>query len=166
MIQTEKCLDKRMYGYWLGKKRPPFSEEWKKKIGLKSKGRCKGEKSHLWKGGISTNLRDYYKKNKYNIISRAKEANVKRRVIVLNQYGGNPPKCACCGEKEYKFLSIDHINGGGNKHRKEMGLKDGKGGSIYCWLIQNNFPKGFQVLCHNCNMAKGFYGKCPHGKIN
>ena len=32
------------------------------------------------------------------------------------------------------------------------------------WMIKNNFPKGFQVLCHNCNLAKGFYGKCPHEK--
>jgi len=32
--------------YWLGKKRPPFSEEWKKRIGEG----CTGEKSYLWKG--------------------------------------------------------------------------------------------------------------------
>ena len=30
--------------------------------------------------------------------------------------------------------------------------------------IKNNFPKGFQILCHNCNIAKGHYGKCPHEK--
>jgi hypothetical protein len=32
-------------------------------------------------------------------------------------------------------------------------------------VIQNNFPEGFQILCHNCNFAKGFprnNGKCPH----
>jgi hypothetical protein len=22
------------------------------------------------------------------------------------------------------------------------------------------------VLCHNCNMARGFYGVCPHEKEN
>lgn len=32
------------------------------------------------------------------------------------------------------------------------------------WQRKNNYPKGFQVLCHNCNLAKGFYGKCPHQK--
>ena len=32
------------------------------------------------------------------------------------------------------------------------------------WITKNNSPKGFQILCHNCNMAKGFYGKCPHQK--
>jgi hypothetical protein len=29
-------------------------------------------------------------------------------------------------------------------------------------LIKNNFPDGFQVLCHNCNMSIGLYGYCPH----
>ena len=22
------------------------------------------------------------------------------------------------------------------------------------WLIRNDFPEGFQILCHNCNTAK------------
>lgn len=60
------------------------------------------------------------------------------------------------------FLSIDHIDGGGTKHRKEIGIKNGKGGNMSFWIIKNKFPTGFQVLCHNCNMAKGFYGQCPH----
>ena len=27
---------------------------------------------------------------------------------------------------------------------------------------KNNYPEGFQVLCSNCNFAKGKYGSCPH----
>lgn len=43
--------------------------------------------------------------------------------------------------------------------RRELG----KGGvRYYSWVINNNFPSGHQVLCHNCNLAKGFYGECPH----
>lgn len=44
---------------WLGKKRPPFSEEWKKKISDAHKKSgllppvIKGEKHYRWKGGIS-----------------------------------------------------------------------------------------------------------------
>ena len=30
------------------------------------------------------------------------------------------------------------------------------------WLEKNNFPSGFQILCWNCNFAKGSLGKCPH----
>ena len=34
------------------------------------------------------------------------------------------------------------------------------------WRQQNpeQAAKIFQVLCHNCNMSKGFYGYCPHEK--
>ena len=80
-----------------------------------------------------------------------------RREKVLAYYGG---ACVCCGETQVEFLAIDHVNGDGKKHREEMGSKNG--GKIYLWLIRHNFPDGFQVLCHNCNMSKGFYGYCPH----
>lgn len=80
-----------------------------------------------------------------------------QRWAVLQHYSNGDPKCACCGEAIYEFLSLDHIDGGGTQHRKKLGSK-----YIVSWIIQNNFPPGFQVLCHNCNMAKGFYGVCPH----
>jgi len=73
-------------------------------------------------------------------------------------YGG---QCACCGEVEPKFLAIDHIDGGGNKHRQRLGMKAGVG-QFYRWLRQQGFPPGYRVLCHNCNQAIGNYGFCPH----
>jgi hypothetical protein len=79
----------------------------------------------------------------------------RKRRELLDHYGG---KCACCGEEHYEFLSIDHINGGGTKHRAEVG----KGDVFYKWLRKNGYPEGFRVLCHNCNQAIGFYGFCPH----
>lgn len=57
---------------------------------------------------------------------------------------------------EVDECEIDHINGGGTKHRKQIGSH------IYNWIKNNEFPEGFQVLCFNCNLAKGFYGVCPH----
>lgn len=39
------------------------------------------------------------------------------RWFVIHAYGG---ACACCGESREPFLAIDHIAGGGNKHRKEI----------------------------------------------
>lgn len=79
---------------------------------------------------------------------------MKIRTQVLEHYGN---RCACCGETENHFLSIDHINGGGTEHRKTIGSRN-----IYRWLWKNNYPDGFQLLCYNCNLAKGFYGICPH----
>lgn len=102
----------------------------------------------------------YYSENKDNINMQVRENNKKIRLLVLQYYSAQIPFCACCGEKEIKFLAIDHIEGGGNKHRKSV--KSGSGSNFYRWLLRNDFPKGFQVLCHNCNLAKGFYGECPH----
>lgn len=88
----------------------------------------------------------------------------KLRMDVLYYYGGNPPKCACCGENEYKFLTIDHINNDGAEHRRNIGLTRHSGTAFYRWLRKNNFPKGFQVLCYNCNCgrARSKANICPH----
>ena len=85
------------------------------------------------------------------------------KIRCFQYYGGAYPKCACCGENTPEFLSLDHINGGGNSHRKKEKIV---GNGIYRWLRKNNFPKGFQILCFNCNLAKGFYGKCSHQENN
>jgi len=72
-------------------------------------------------------------------------------------YGGY--KCACCGEETKAFLSIDHIDGGGNKHRREIG----RGPNLMHWLKARHFPSGFQVLCMNCQFGKKHNdGICPH----
>jgi hypothetical protein len=77
---------------------------------------------------------------------------------VFKAYGGYT--CACCGESHsHEFMCIDHVNGGGNKHRAECKLW---GDRLYRWLRDNNFPPGFQVLCANCNQAKRNHGECPH----
>ena len=78
----------------------------------------------------------------------------KVRENLIIAYGG---KCVCCGETEMKFLALDHINNDGNKQRKEIG----SGIQMYLY-IKRNMPKDIQVLCHNCNIAKKNYGKCPH----
>jgi len=37
-----------------------------------------------------------------------------------------------------------------------------EGPSLNNWLMKNKLPKGFQVLCWNCNTTKELYGLCPH----
>jgi hypothetical protein len=70
-------------------------------------------------------------------------------------------KCRCCGENDIRFLTIDHVNGGGVKHRKELGT--GAGASFYHWLKTNNYPEGYAVLCFNCNCGRSVNGGvCPH----
>ena len=102
--------------------------------------------------------KEYRHANRATMRAIDKRARDKIRLKVLKYYGGTPPKCKCCGETQYEFLSIDHIKGGGSKERKEHGSK-------FCYvLIRRGFPKGYQILCHNCNQAKGYYGRCPHRK--
>jgi len=55
------------------------------------------------------------------------------------------------------FLTIDHINNDGAKHKKEIGMLH-----LYDYIIRNNYPDTFQIRCWNCNCAKGKYGRCPH----
>jgi hypothetical protein len=72
-------------------------------------------------------------------------------------YGGY--RCACCGITEPLFLTLDHVNEGGLRQRREVGAST----AFFHWLKDNCYPPGFQVLCTNCN--HGRYrngGLCPH----
>jgi hypothetical protein len=91
--------------------------------------------------------------------------NRKLRLSVLQHYSHIIPFCACCGEKELKFMALDHKNNNGAEHRREIGGIN-RGGNMFFWAAKNNFPPIFQVLCHNCNMAKGLYGECPHKQLD
>lgn len=96
--------------------------------------------------------------SKYSPKRRAKQWAMK--LTVLNYYSNNNMRCACCGVPEPEFNTIDHIKGRGKRLRKRLGLPAGY--VFYGWLIKNNFPPGFRVLCLNCNFAWGVYGVCPH----
>jgi len=91
--------------------------------------------------------------------SEASEHNARQKIDAINAYGG--PICACCGETMLEGLTIDHINGDGAKHRREVG----HGTGVYRWLRRNNYPPGFQVLCFTCNCAKGTGDHCPHADV-
>lgn len=104
----------------------------------------------------------YYKNNKDIKLAQRRGFYHKIRREVLSYYSGNQnPFCDCCGEKEYKFLALDHKFGDGAKHRKELRIKGGSG-RMCEWAKDNGYPDMFRVLCHNCNHAYGCYGMCPH----
>lgn len=94
------------------------------------------------------NCKNAYARNKWSEL----------RVEVLSYYSKGIPTCACCGERTIQFLSIDHVEGNGNAHIRS--LKNPS--RIMQWLKKNNYPQGFRILCHNCNLSIGFYGSCPH----
>ena len=82
---------------------------------------------------------------------------VRVRLAVIHGYGG---KCNCCGESNLVFLEIDHMNN--DAMRRVLKGEPRKGPKLYRWLIKNEFPDGFQVLCRNCNWGKWRCGTCPH----
>jgi hypothetical protein len=72
-------------------------------------------------------------------------------------YGG--ARCICCGIDNAVFLCLDHIANDGAHDRRT----NGDGTQYLRKLKKAGWPKGFQVLCHNCNFAKSFAPDgCPH----
>ena len=79
--------------------------------------------------------------------------NQDKRAQVFAHYGDT---CACCGETRREFLTIDHIEGNGTRHRRAVG------DNTAAWLVKNNFPPEYRILCANCNFSLGVLGYCPH----
>ena len=81
------------------------------------------------------------------------------KIQAIAKYGG---ACACCKVKDWEFLTIDHVDGGGNAHRKAIGNNGGY--HFYLWLREHGYPPRYRVLCMNCHLSISKYGYCPHQK--
>jgi hypothetical protein len=122
-------------------------------------------------GGCSRCLRKRDGEAKLCSICRAYDKALRTRLKLeaFNAYGG--PICACCKETAIEFLSLDHVNGGGNAHRRQISQSAKYSGfmaghKMYVWLKKQSYPAGFRVLCMNCNFALGHCGYCPHEQVN
>ncbi len=81
---------------------------------------------------------------------------IEARLAVFSHYG---MQCACCGESNLGFLTLDHINNDGWKYRNEDGIRY----PDYSGVIKAGFPSDLQTLCFNCNCGKSrCKGTCPH----
>jgi len=107
-------------------------------------------------------MREYLKNPEKRALhrQRGREVCVKARRDVFAHYGN---QCACCGESNIEFLTIDHPEGGGNAHRKAIKRM---GSSFYMWLRREGFPPGFRTLCLNCNSATSRLAVCPHQRFD
>lgn len=117
-----------------------------------------------WRQEHAEQIKQYMKKygkdnlEKLNILKRNHLKQVGLEGIEV--YGS---KCACCGEDRNEFLTLDHINGKKDESKRKTGQK------AWARLKSLGWPKdNYQILCFNCNCAKGIYGICPHqnGGIN
>lgn len=108
------------------------------------------------KDGLYTYCKSCSHKNtvKYytNNMEKIKGYRAANKVKVFEHYGSI---CCICGEADLDVLTVDHINNDGASHRRILfAHRPIDGHTFYQWLITNNFPNEFQVLCRNCNWKK------------
>ena len=100
--------------------------------------------------------RAYYEERGSTYRARVKGSYEVKRARVYSAYGD---KCACCGETNQKFLSIDHVNQDGYDLRPFHG----KGRQLFTHIEREGYPDSFQLLCFNCNLGRARNGGvCPH----
>ena len=123
----------------------------------------------------------YHSTNHQQILDKQKDKRLKTRHSVLVSFSKrmsntSKPTCACCGlDDSIDFLSLDHIQGKKQmdsiKEITDIGYSSKLGFyELIKWIIDTDYLKHletnyFQVLCHNCNFAKGMVknkNRCPH----
>lgn len=102
-------------------------------------------------------------KHRWYLNHKKEQARLKRindakiREKVYKHYGN---RCACCGERNSGFFTLDHIKNDGGEHRRQLG---GSSMTLYRWVIQQRYPKSLRLLCYNCNCGRQRNGGiCPH----
>jgi hypothetical protein len=55
---------------------------------------------------------------------------------------------------------LDHIDGGGNQHRRQIQTK------LATWLRREGYPPGYQILCHECHQLKSYGKETPMPPAN
>lgn len=118
------------------------NENWKL---LTKKG--KRNRHYVCRKCLAERLMRWYYLHQEDHLKKQRKYNAWIRKLCILYYSNGTMTCALCPFSDIRALTIDHPNGGGNKHRKELG---GHGHAIYFWLYKNNFPPGFRVLCMNC----------------
>ena len=118
---------------------------------------------------ISEIQKEYREKNKEKLISYSTVWRRKLTTRVKENLGG---ACACCGESEFEFLTVDHIHNDGSLVPKQKNKS--RNGYSYYGEIDRAFKSSdqekieyiksrYQILCSNCNLSKHIgNGVCAH----
>jgi len=125
-----------------------------------------------FKRAKNANWTKNYPKNKSRLNKKVILGRKKRKQQVFTHYSkklsnSDIPCCNCCRYVGIEFLTVDHIIPKNEMAKDpkwiEMKFRATRKADPLCqWLITNDFPKGFQILCWNCNFAKGVLGQCSH----
>lgn len=103
---------------------------------------------------VIARVNDYINRNRGKHNEWATNSKNRLKTEIMSHYCGGDLKCKNCPVKDLDILTIDHVNGDGAEHRREIGIAGGGGYPMYQWLKKNGLPEGFQVLCYNCQYRK------------
>jgi hypothetical protein len=104
-----------------------------------------------WENENPDRLRKYRAKYYTANHNKWEERHNSNKMKCLVHYSSAKPECcwAGCNVTDTDMLQIDHIHNNGASNKKDYGT-----GKLYVWLIKNNMPEGYQVLCANHNWKK------------
>lgn len=130
-----------------------YQREWRRKNRLMLSEREKKRR----RLGIAAMTKEELKAFRLAELEKTKRLHTALKEVVFAHYGW---KCACCGERERLFLSIDHVNNDGHLDRAGKRRSSAR---LYRKIKNQGFPASYQVLCMNCNFGKRMNnGVCPH----
>lgn len=96
----------------------------------------------------------YHQANKHRVNANLTERRRAARREIMDRLGN---RCQCCGETTPVFLTIDHVQNDGAADRKLSRHL------MHARILAEGCPaERYQILCWNCNAAKGLLGACPH----
>jgi hypothetical protein len=166
-LPKNKIKAKKIAEQWREKNKDHIAKYQKKNKGKKAKYQKE------WNSDPKNKARIKKLNSSPKYVAKQKEHRINLQMTVFLKYSkrhskSDVPCCRCCGQTCVQFLAVDHIAGKKQMDSEPELVKLGYSSKFYSdglkrWIIKNNFPKGFQILCHNCNLAKGFSkdNKCP-----
>ena len=115
--------------------------------------KCSIERANQWnqshKERHSMNTKTYRQKHIGEVKKRLHNYNQRIKYAVISHYSPSL-NCVNCSVDNIHVLTVHHINNDGARDRILRGL----GSAFYRSLIKEGFPKGYEILCMNCNYLK------------
>jgi hypothetical protein len=148
IMVTKKCTKcgvvKPLDDFYRNKNKPNDHRELSCKVCMN-----KQQRKHRAQSEVKAQIRKY--RAQPEVKKRAREYWQENKLAAFERIGG--VRCVLCGCTESIFLSVDHTNKNGNKHRKQ----ERSAQKITQWILTATDVElhkwNLRVLCHNCNTA-------------
>lgn len=88
--------------------------------------------------------------------NHGRERDYIQRLAIIEFYGG---KCLDCGISDVDVLTLDHLEGGGQLHRRNTNSGHKGGSGLYHWVWKfiskdKKPPMNLELVCRNCNWKR------------